>query len=167
MSLTLEEWAPIKRFEDYEVSTEGRVRRCKPGITWKTVRVLKPSLFSKKYLGVTLCKDGKKSSKLIHILVAKAFVPNPNSLPQVNHKDGVKSNCKASNLEWRSLLGNHIHAVKLGLFGEGVNFHKPYGKWRAMYNPIPNKEVFIGYYLTKEDALKARHKAVSTLVDVP
>lgn len=158
-------WKTIAGFEAYEVSNMGRVRRAMPGITWKTVRILKPALFSKKYLGVTLCVAGKKTSKLVHILVASAFIPNPLGLPEVNHKDACKTNCRADNLEWRSSLGNHIHAVKLGLFGSGVDKHQ--GRWRAQYSPEPNKRKLIGYFDTKAKAMRARKQVVDTLPDIP
>lgn len=46
---------------------------------------------------------------LVHRLVAKFFIPNPNNLPQVNHIDGNKGNCHVSNLEWVSAGENQIH----------------------------------------------------------
>ena len=54
----------------------------------------------------------------IHRLVAKAFLPNPDNLPQVNHKDGNKTNNRIDNLEWCSNLYNQQHAWKNKL-------HKP------------------------------------------
>jgi hypothetical protein len=157
-------WKIVEGFEAYEVSNLGKVRRRLPGITWKTPHILKPSLYSKKYYGVTLCVSGKKFSRLVHILVASAFIPNPLGLPQVNHQDGNKKNCKADNLEWRSNVGNHRHAVKLGLFGQGVDRHQ--GKWRAQYNPEPNKRKLIGYFSTKQAAQQARRDAVEALPDI-
>lgn len=161
----MEQWKTVQNFEEYEVSSLGKVRRRFACATRKAGTFLKTTLGTK-YFGLTLFKDGKKFNKLLHILVAQAFVPNPLCLPEVNHKDAKKENCRATNLEWRSSLGNHQHAVKLGLFGDGVNFHKAYGKWRALYSPTPNNEVFIGYYNTKREALAARHAAVKALPEV-
>ena len=53
---------------------------------------------------------GKVYSEYTNILVAKAFLPNPNNLPEVNHKDCNKYNNKVTNLEWVSKHGNMIHA---------------------------------------------------------
>ena len=63
-------------------------------------------------------KEGKKkfnSSCLVHRLIATAFIPNPNNLPEVNHKDGNKSNNSINNLEWCSRGDNVRHAYKTGL----------------------------------------------------
>lgn len=53
------------------------------------------------------------------MLVALAFVPNPKNRPEVNHKDGVKTNSAASNLEWVTPRGNRQHASRLGLNAHG------------------------------------------------
>lgn len=53
-----------------------------------------------KYKQVILCKDGKTYGRLVHRLVAQEFVPNPNNLPCVNHKDEDPKNNRADNLEW-------------------------------------------------------------------
>lgn len=97
-----------KQYKDsnYEVSTDGRVRNIKTG------RVLKPHKVGMGYLQVDLCKNGKEKLFLVHRLVAEAFIPNPENLPQVNHKDEDKTNnfvfvredgsvdFYKSNLEW-------------------------------------------------------------------
>ena len=93
----------IKGYENYEVTTTGEV------INTKTGRVLKPFKSKKGYLQVSLSKNGKEKIFLIHRLVAEAFIPNPENLPQVNHKDEDKtnnyvgtreSNYTDGNLEW-------------------------------------------------------------------
>lgn len=68
------------------------------------------------YMMCALSKNGKSKTVRVHRLVANAFVPNPNDLPQVNHKDGNKTNNHADNLEWVDNSGNIMHRYyKLGL----------------------------------------------------
>lgn len=90
-------WKDIKGYEGiYQVSDLGRVRSLKFG----KERILVGRKDSDGYLRVGLCKDGKEKTCRVHRLVAEAFIPNPDGLPQVNHKDERKSNNVASNLEW-------------------------------------------------------------------
>ena len=67
------------------------------------------------YPRVNLYEGTKNHTVTVHRLVAKAFVPNPDNLPEVNHIDGVKTNNSADNLEWVSSSENQKHAFKLGL----------------------------------------------------
>ena len=62
-------------------------------------RILKPEI-RRGYYSVDLMKNGKRYKFRVHRLVAEAFIPNPDNLPQVNHKDEDKVNNEASNLEW-------------------------------------------------------------------
>lgn len=101
-----EVWAPVAGFPAYEVSTEGNVRNAVRG------SVLKPYPFSNGYLGVQLGKtDGRRNVKLVHRLVAQAFVPGDIEL-QVNHKDGRRANNAAGNLEWVTCSDNHRHSYR-------------------------------------------------------
>ena len=72
-------------------------------------------LFYKKYLQVDLWNKKVKTYR-VHRLVAETFIPNPNKLPQVNHKDGNKQNNCVYNLEWITNYDNIQHAVKNGFF---------------------------------------------------
>ena len=60
-------------------------------------------------------KHGKAITKRIHQLVASAFIPNPNNLPCINHKDGNKLNNSVENLEWCTYSQNSRHAINTGL----------------------------------------------------
>ena len=83
----------------------------------KELRQLKlgKSVFGYMSLRVCIGKKGKIKSFLIHRLVAKAFIPNPENKPCVNHIDGNKSNNKISNLEWVTHSENMAHAKSKGL----------------------------------------------------
>lgn len=68
------------------------------------------------YANVCLSRpDGTQQRVRVHRLVAEAFIPNPDNLPQVNHKDGNKANNKIENLEWRTIRENLLHAFRTGL----------------------------------------------------
>lgn len=70
---------------------------------------------SDNYLKVTLSKNNKQRTFRVHILVARAFIPNPENKPEVNHIDGNKKNNKVNNLEWNTRSENELHAYKNGL----------------------------------------------------
>jgi len=64
---------------------------------------------------VFLTKQGKRKQFLVHRLVAKAFIPNPNNLPFVNHIDADPTNNCVDNLEWCTAAQNAKHAYNKGL----------------------------------------------------
>lgn len=93
----MEEWRPLNcpGYESlYEVSDLGRLRSA------RTKRLRKFKHDDNGYVAVVLCKDGKQKNKRLHRLVALTFLANPEKLPEVNHIDHDKENCKATNLEW-------------------------------------------------------------------
>lgn len=77
------------------------------------------------YHFVALSKDNGYHNKLVHRLVAEAFIPNPNNYPCVNHKDGNKSNNSVSNLEWCTIKQNLHHAVETGLAPDWCRIKRP------------------------------------------
>ncbi len=87
------------------VSSKGRVRN-------NSGKLLKLRFRRDGYIDVKL----SYKRYLVHRLVAKLFIPNPGCLPQVNHKDGVRSNADVENLEWVDQKQNMAHALANGLF---------------------------------------------------
>lgn len=164
-------WKEIEDFENYEVSDLGRIRRTGPDCQGRPPKeALKPSNSGMGYLQVCLYKDKKPYMRYVHILVAKAFLPNPLELPEVNHL-GNLSDCRSSKLEWRSKPGNMQHTVRASTRGHkeyaGVAFHEGMGKWTAYYSSAPRKRTYIGSFSTKQAARDARREAVASLPYIP
>lgn len=108
-----EVWKPIKGYEDcYQISDQGHVRSIVK-TTSRRIGILKPHL-KNGYLAINLFKDKTVKHFYIHRLVAEAFIPNPDDLPEVNHIDADKTNNDVSNLEWCTRNGNLKHAWDLG-----------------------------------------------------
>lgn len=102
-----EVWKDIKGYEGvYMVSNWGRVKSLKYG----KEKVIKPRKAGIGYLQVVLFKNGKGKSYFVHRLVAQAFIPNPDNLPIINHKDEKPSNNNVDNLEWC----NHCYNLTYG-----------------------------------------------------
>jgi hypothetical protein len=122
----------------YSVSNLGRLSNGK--------KIMSNRVKGNKYVSITLRVNKKGFGTRMHRLVAFYFVDNPNNLPQVNHKDGVKYHNAASNLEWCTPKQNIIHSFELGLvvrpkgkeshlYDKGTRIlHEPTGK---IYPSIP------------------------------
>ncbi len=104
----MEYWKDIKGYEGYyQISNDGQVKNVKTG------RILKQYINGKGYKSLTLSKNNKIEMKLVHRLVAEAFIPNPNNLPCVNHKDCDPSNNCVENLEFCTYEYNNTYADRL------------------------------------------------------
>ena len=103
-----EVWKDVKGYEGlYQVSSLGRVKSCDRVTVFKDGRqrefygkILKELNHNAGYLQVALSRNGVVNKYLIHVLVARAFLPNRSNLSEVGHKDETKTNNTVSNLEW-------------------------------------------------------------------
>ena len=101
-----EEWRDIPGYPNYQVSNIGRVKSIERNV-WNgrgyytlSERIIKPSKDKYGYINVCIYGEYKREKIQVHRLVAKAFLENPNNLPQVNHKDECKTNNNVENLEY-------------------------------------------------------------------
>jgi hypothetical protein len=104
-------WADVPGFEGrYQVSTLGSVR------SLPLNKILKPNVMNHGYTCVHLYNGGRKTRKVwtLHQLVATVFLPNPNGLREVNHKNFIRQDNTVDNLEWISRKDNVLHAVAHG-----------------------------------------------------
>ena len=110
-----EVWKDVKGFEGlYQVSNTGFVKSLKRGKNhyWDDFYILKPTILNSGYDSVTLYNGPKHREKwLVHRLVAKHFIPNPNGWPQINHIDENKQNNSVDNLEWCTAKYNNDYGT--------------------------------------------------------
>lgn len=116
-----EVWKDIAGYEGlYQVSNFGRVKSLDRYVPHSSLGrkfckgcIMSLHINNAGYCTVNLCKDNKYKSFDIQRLVALAFIPNPNNLPEVNHKDENKLNNSVENLEWVTKSGNNRYGSKL------------------------------------------------------
>lgn len=120
-----EVWKPVVGYEGlYEVSSEGRVKslarvvKTKKGGRKVSGGILKPNPQRNEYLRVTLYKDCKPISYLLHRLVLLAFKENIENKPQVNHINEIKSDNRLENLEWVTRSENMNHGTAMERMAE-------------------------------------------------
>ena len=118
----------VKGYPDYFVYEDGRVWSA------KTNKFLKPNHSERGYASVELFN--KKGSKriLVHRLVARAFIPNPLNLPQINHKDENPTNNDVSNLEWCTSKYNMNYGSGAKTRHSKIDYSKPIYALNAVKN---------------------------------
>ena len=112
--MTEEVWRDVKGYEGlYQVSSDGRVKSLERKFIDKIGReryvkecILKPAIDRYGYLLVSLYAGGKQKMHTVHRLVCEAFHENPDNKPQVNHINEIKTDNRASNLEWATAREN-------------------------------------------------------------
>lgn len=167
--MVIEYWKPVLGYEGlYEISSRGRVKSL-----LRNGLILRQYIQTGgEYLYVTLYKNSKPKVFYIHRLVATAFIPNPLNLPQVNHKNEVKTDNFVENLEWVSAKSNSNHGTRservkntkreispiIFQYNKNGNFVK---KWRS----IPDIVEALGFsYIAIYNCLKGKTKTSNGFV---
>ena len=142
----VEIWKPAKGFEEgYEVSSLGRVRsltrmiNCNNRYYVHKTGVIRKPYYNKVngYMTLFLRRDKRSVQVYVHRIVAETFLPNPDNLPEVNHKDENKTNNAVSNLEWCSRIYNKQYGTGDKRRRDSARAHKIgkcYPKYVAQYS---------------------------------
>ena len=138
----------------YAVSKDGRVwsypkRRNHKFGKWMQLQVernTRDRLKPYETCNVALVKDGNRRKFKVHRLVGMTYIPNPNNLPQINHKNGKPLKNNKDNLEWATGSGNMQHAAKTGLFdihsGKQDETRSQNGKMTGAINGMKSRRLF-------------------------
>ncbi len=151
MVIINEEWRSINSYINYQVSNVGRVRNSKTG------RILKPKLGSNGYFTVGLSKNGGVKTHMIHQLVAREFLENPNGKPCIDHIDGNKTNNSLENLRLCSYSQNNRNRNKrenASSIYKGVCWDRSLGKWKAQIQ-INSRRESLGLFTNEKEAAQA------------
>lgn len=106
-------WKDIPNYEGkYQISNLGNIRH------FGKTKLIKQQINKDDYSIVSLRNGKTKKTYRVHRLVAKAFIPNPENKPQINHIDGNKRNNCVINLEWVNASENIRHAHKIGIYNQ-------------------------------------------------
>lgn len=119
---------PVEGYEKYTVDKNGRI------YSLISNKYLKPNSNKQGYLSVELFNDKGSKRLLIHRLVAKAFIPNPLNLPQINHKDENPKNNSVDNLEWCTAKYNMNYGIGAIKRHKNIDYSKPCFKINAILN---------------------------------
>lgn len=158
----------IPGFDDYYASENGKIYSGKSGKL--KVKEIKQYSKTHDYLYVTLFKNGKRHYLRVNRVIALTFIPNPNNLPEVNHKDEDKTNNSVTNLEWCTSSYNKTYGDRSKKVAKKVsdprikraNNKSGYkGIWITKYNTykVYFNRAYLGTYKTFDEALKVRKKA--------
>jgi len=139
----LEVWKTHPEFDFIEVSTLGRVKMLdrqvvtgKGGKLFVKGRILRQYRSNNGYLRVNFSLNGKTINRSIHRLVAECFLPNQDSLPQINHKNCDRTDNRIINLEWTTPSENAKYREKYGVSNAETLGHPLYAINLATYKVL-------------------------------
>lgn len=98
-------WKKIGEFRDFLISSNGKC------FSLKTKKMLKPQKYPNGYLFYAFKINGKQYTRLIHRLIAKAFIPNPQNKPQIDHINTIKTDNRIENLRWVNQSENNLNSI--------------------------------------------------------
>lgn len=162
----LEEWKDVVGYENYfQVSNTGKIFSKRTNKQLKTfVHINGYIVFASKIGG----RKGKAICLKVHVLVARAFIENPENKKTVNHKDGVKTNNHVNNLEWATHSEQMLHAFSTGLKKNKTSVHNScssLSKEDVIFiktHHIPYHEIYSARNLGKRFGVS--HKTISRVV---
>lgn len=140
-------WKRVEKFKRLEVSNLGGARTVWPHKV-KVLQPMKAPSSKDHYLKISVSpsEGGKQKQVMIHTLVAEAFIDRPSGIVdmEVNHKDGVKTNNVATNLEWTTHQGNIQHSFESGLRAACVGELHPQAKSVRAINVMDGEIIAAG-----------------------
>ena len=149
----MEVWKPIKEYENYSISSFGRIKKVATG------KILKASLNTTKYQMIDLQNGEKYTKQLVSRLVANAFIPNPQAKPFVDHINGKILDNRFDNLRWVTRQENSVQNRKLQSNNKSgfTGISQKNDLFTAQLH-TKRKCIHLGTYNTLEEALKARRE---------
>lgn len=149
-------WKDVVGFEGlYQISNLGRVKSFRKPLKLNCPDeyILKNYVANHGYVQVTLYAKNKREKRLVHRMVAEAFIPNPNNFPQVNHKDeNIMNNC-VDNLEWcTARYNNEFGTAQLRMSitkGRMIDQFLPTGEFIARYSSLSVASKITGHSIAQ------------------
>jgi hypothetical protein len=161
----MEIWKDIEGHEGlYQVSNLGRILSL-PNKTHSESIILKFLGGRGNYNYISLYKDGRSKTMSVHRIVAKAFIPNPDNKPEVNHTEGIQNDNTVEHLEWATRSENQLHRFRV--LNQPGTFKNKFGSEHHSSKPVHqfdvNGNLLNTFQSTREAAriLNKRHSSIA------